>query len=221
VQWHDVLRLGVGVTFLAFLAGVYLHAWTSLPLYFTLIASAALLGGWVIRRDRRVLRRTRELRIELDSAQLAVEQDGEKRTIATKDSVRRVTHDADGIVAIYANATEPIFRIRTTDLESGELFWQELQKWGLVEEVPTGRFSPAESIGALLGVVICLGWVLYVPEPVFVVAFGLITAVMLVATMRLPWRHRSHAPAARRIVVAGSVLGAILAVRIFLAALSG
>jgi hypothetical protein len=220
VRWHTVARLGAAVLCLAFLAGVYLRAWTSWPFYVTFGGSAVLLGVWVVRRNRRALRRARGLRFEVDGAQLTVEQDGQKWTVVTKETVRRITHDAHGIVAIYGDLSEPVFRMSLADLEGGQSFWQQLKAWGPIDEVPTGRFSPPESLGQLVAVVICIGLIMYVSEPAFVITFGLITAVVLVASMRVPWRHR-RAPAAQRVLWAGALLGGIVAVRMLLIALGG
>ena len=221
VRWHTVVGLGVVVLWLAFLAGVYLRAWTSWPFYLTFGGSAVLLSVWVVRRNTRALRRARGLRFEVDATQLTVEQDGQKCTIVTKETARRITRDAHGMVTIYADLSEPVFRISLADLEGGQSFWQQLEAWRPIDEVPTGMFSPPESVGQLVGVVICIGLILYVSEPIFVVTFGLITAVLLGASMRVPWRHRRTAPAAQRVVWAGALLGGILAVRMFLSALGG
>jgi hypothetical protein len=222
VRVRDVARLVAAVTSLALLAGVYLSAWSSLPLGITVAGSLALVGGWAVRRHRRSRRRMSELRFQIDSTELRAERAGHAaHTIITKDRVRAITYDEDEVIAIYDHKHEPVFRVGLGVLENGEQFWAQLRQWSTPKEVPRGWFSAPESSGVLLALTLFFGLILYAQHPIGAMGLGLMSLAFLVWYMRVPWRHRHVSPAARRILWVAACLAASITARVGFVALGG
>jgi hypothetical protein len=222
VRVRDVARLGAAVTLLALIAGVYLSAWSSLPLPITLACCLMLLGGWAVRHHHRSLRRMRKVRFHIDSAELRVERAGQAAyTIVTKDRVRAITFDDDEVIAIYDHGHEPVFRVGLGVLENGDKFWAQLRQWGTPKAVPRGRFSAPESSGVLLALTLFAGLIVYAQDPIGVLGLGLMSLAFLVWHMRVPWRHRHISPAARRILWVAACLAVSITARLGFVALSG
>ncbi len=218
---RDIVGAGAPVIFLALFSSVYSSAWLSLPFAPTMAASLAVIGGWVVRRQRNARRRLGELQLEIDSSQLRLRVHGSWRAILCRENVRAITHDEDDVIAVYDRDQVPVLRVGLRTLENSGDLWAQLRQWGPVTEVPRGQFSAAESWGALGGIGLFAGLSLFTRELIPMVALATVSIASLLSCMRVPWRHRHVSSMAHRFVWAGICLGALVSIRVAIVVLRG
>ena len=213
---RDIARQAIAIAFVSLTVSAAASATTRVPFIVLFIPMLIVWVWWLSRRSRRN-------RAEALNTTLVLEDDALSVRIAdttvwrlSREHIRRITHDRNGVVTLYHEEVGQVFRIRLPSLERGELFWQQLQTWRQADLVPHGAFDAPDSIGMMVGgaggTVAVLG--VFHEMPRSAVLVGLLAISLLLFLSRTAWRWRHERTAARWVLWTAVFLALLVVARV-------